>query len=162
MQCCDITHDITVPPDDITSKHKKTHSDMARLKCVNMKLPKNGCKSLGRDHPDCWMVHVMPHPPQHIWACPHNWSLQPLYLSTLYYNRCTFTNLQIYTSEDCVALVPCQLRVPPPPTPMHALQPPFPVVTPAPVGSNVLGSGHQLWRRSLTVGHQRQDVPPRP
>ena len=26
----------------------------------------------------------MPHPPLHIWTHPHNWSIQPLYLSTFY------------------------------------------------------------------------------
>ena len=82
----------------------------------------------------------MPHPPPCIWVCPCNWSLQPLYLSTLYYNHCTFTNIQIYRSEDRVALMPCQLRVPPPPTPTHAPQPQSPLVTPAPTGLTYQGA----------------------
>ena len=101
------------------------------------------------------MVCLMPHPPPRIWAHPCDWGLQPLYLSTLYYNRCTFTNIPIYRSEDQVVLVPHQLRVPPPLTPMHAPQLQSPSATPAPVGSNLLGSGHQLWCQSLTVSHQR-------
>ena len=39
---------------------------------------------LGRDIPGCQDVHLMPHPPPHIWACPHDWSLQPLYLHYFY------------------------------------------------------------------------------
>ena len=39
----------------------------------------------------------MPHPLLHIWAHPRDWSLQPLYLSTLFYNLFVhtykFTNL---------------------------------------------------------------------
>ena len=127
---------------------------------VNMKLPKNSHKALGRDHPDHRVVHVMPHPPLHIWARPCDRSLQPLYLPTLYYNHCTL--LQIYTCGDCVALLPHQLRVPPPLTPMHALRPPSPSVTPAPTGLNIPGSGHQLWHWNPTVGHQRRDIPPLP
>ena len=37
----------------------------------------------------------MPHPPPHIWVCPHNWSLQPLYL---HYN--TMLWLQINTFAE--------------------------------------------------------------
>ena len=119
-------------------------------------------KTSGRDHPDRWLVRLMPHPPPHIWAHPRDRSLQPLYLSTLYYNHCTFTNLQIYRSEDRVALAPHQLRVPPPLTPAHAPQPQSPSATPAPAGSNALGSSHQLWCPSPTVGHRRRGIPPRP
>ena len=126
---------------------------MPRLKRINTKLTKIGRKASGRDHPDCWVVLAIPHPPMCIWAHPHDWSLQPLYLSTLYYNCCIFTDLQIYRSEDRAALVPRQLRVPPPPTPIHEPQPQSPSVTLAPAGSNVQGSGHQLWCRSLNMGH---------
>ena len=70
---------------------------MVHPKRVIMKLPENGCRTLGREHLDCWVVHMMPYPPPHIWAHPHDWSLQLLYLSTLFYNLFvhTFTNLQI-------------------------------------------------------------------
>ena len=34
---------------------------MVHPKCINMKLPKNGCKTSDRDHLDCRVVHVMPH-----------------------------------------------------------------------------------------------------
>ena len=33
-----------------------------------------------RVHPACWVYHVTPHPPPHIWAHPRDHSLQPLYL----------------------------------------------------------------------------------
>ena len=127
--------------------------DAVHLKRITTKLPKNGCKTLERDHQDCRVVHVMPHSPPHIWARPCNQSLQLLYLPTLYYNHCTL--LQIYTCGDCATLVPRLLRVPPPLTPVHALRPPSPSVTPAHAGSNIQGSGHQLWHRNPTVGHQR-------
>ena len=102
----------------------------------------------------------MPQPPPHIWAHPRDWSLQPLYLSTLYYNHCTL--LQIYKSGDYVAPMPHHLKVPPPLTPLHALPPPSPLATLAHTGSNVLGSGHQLWCQNPTTGHRRRDVPPLP
>ena len=155
MWCRDVTHDVTAPPDDVTSENKRRASDAVRPKCMNMKLPKNGCKTQGRDHPDHWVVCLMPHPPLRIWAHPHDWSLQLLYLSTLYYNSCTFTNIQIYRSKDRAALTPHQLRVPPPLTPAHAPQLWSPLATPAPAGSNALGSSHQLWRRNLTTGHKK-------
>ena len=34
-------------------------------------------------HPECRMFHTTPHPPLCIWVHPHNWSLQPLYLSLI-------------------------------------------------------------------------------
>ena len=34
-------------------------------------------------HPEHWVFHTVPHPPLCIWVHPHNWSLQPLYLSTI-------------------------------------------------------------------------------
>ena len=100
MWCCDVIHDVMASPDDVTSENKRHISDVVHPKRVNTELPKNGCETQGKDHPDCWVVHLMPQPPPHIWAHPHDQSLQLLYLSTLYYNRCTFTNIQIYKSED--------------------------------------------------------------
>ena len=38
-------------------------------------------------------------------------------------------------------------------TPLRALLPLPPLVTPAHVGLDVLGSGHQLWHQNPTVGH---------
>ena len=73
-------------------------------------------------------------------------------LFTLYYNTAFFffffffTNLQMYRSEDGVALMPHWLRVPPPLTPTHAPQQQSLMVTPAPAGSNAQGTSHQLWR----------------
>ena len=46
------------------------------------KLPKMAVdrqEHCGQLHPECWVFHTMPHPPPHIWAHPHDWSLQPLY-----------------------------------------------------------------------------------
>ena len=100
---------------------------MAHPKCVTIKLPKNGCKASGRDHLGHQVVHMMPHPPPCIWVHPHNQSLQLLYLPTLYYNHCTL--LQIYTCGDCATLAPCQVRVPPRPTPVRALRSLSPLVT---------------------------------
>ena len=134
--------------------------DVACPKHVNMKLPKNGHKALGGDHPNHRVVCMMPHPPPHIWACPCDRSLQLLYLSAVYYNRCTL--LQIYKCRAYAALTPCHLRVPLPLTPLRALEPLSPSATHAHMGSNVLGSGHQLWHWNLTLGHRRRDVPPLP
>ena len=153
--CRDITHDVTAPPDDVTSKNKRHALDASHLKCVNMELPKNGRQTQGRDHLDHRVVCLMPHPPPHIWVHPRDRSLQPLYLHYITMLCILFTNLQIYRSKDGVALVPCQLKVPPPLTPMHAPQQQFLMATLAPAGSNVQGSGHQLWHQSLTVGHQK-------
>ena len=55
----DITHDVTVLPDDVTSEISA--SDAVHLKCVNMELPKNGHQTQGRDHPDCQVVCLTPH-----------------------------------------------------------------------------------------------------
>ena len=154
VQCPDITHDVKAPPDDVRSKNKRCTLDT--------ELPKNGCQTQGRDHPDCRVVHPMPHPPLRIWACPHDWSLQPLYLHYITMLCILFTNLQIYRSQDRVALTPHQLKVPPPLTPMHAPKQQFLVATPAPAGSNIQGSGHQLWHWSPTAGHQKQEVLPHP
>ena len=118
-----------------------------------MKWPENGCRTSGRDHLDCWVIHMMPHPPLHIWAHPHDWSLQPLYLSTLFYNL--YTLLQIYKCEDYVAFASHHLRGPPPLTPLRAPLPPPPLLTPAHTGSDISGSGHQLWHQNPTVGHLR-------
>ena len=134
--------------------------DAACLKHVIMEWPENSHRTLGRDHPDCWVVRVMPHPSPHIWVHPCDWSLQPLYLFTLFYNL--YTLLQIYKCEDYATFVSCHLRGPPPPTPLHAPLPPPPLVTLAHAGSDVLGSGHQLWCWNPTTGHRRQDVPPLP
>ena len=127
--------------------------DAVRLKCVNMKWPEKSCRTSGRDHPDHRVVHMMPHPPPHIWACTHNQSLQLLYLSTLFYNL--YTLLQIYKCEDYAAFASHHLRVSPPLTPLCAPLPPPPLMTLAHAGSDILGSGHQLWRQNLTMGHQR-------
>ena len=111
---------------------------------------------LGRDLLDCWLAHLMPHPPLCIWVCPRNQSLQPLYLHyvTMLHLRIT---LQIYRKEGGAALMPCQLRGPPPLSP--ACTPPqHLVVTPAPVGSNAQGSSHRLWHQSLTAGHRKLGV----
>ena len=51
-----------------------------------MKLPENGHRTLERDYLDHRVVHAMPPPPPHIWTHPHDQILQPLYLSTLFYN----------------------------------------------------------------------------
>ena len=117
---------------------------------------------MGRDHPDGWAIHKTPHPPPHIWACPHNWSLQPLYLHYITMLCLVITNLHIYRIEDGAALPPHQLRVPPPLTPAHAPQQQSLVVIPAPAGSNAQGSGHQWWCQSWTVGHQMLEVLPHP
>ena len=66
-----------------------------------------------------------------------------------------FTNLQIHRSEDGAALAPHQLKVPPPLTPAHAPQQQFLVATPAPVGLNVQGSGHQLWCQESDCGSSK-------
>ena len=65
--------------------------DAAHPKHVITKLPENGLRTSGRDHPVC----VMPHPPPCICVCHRDRSLQPLYLSTLFNNLFvhTFTNL---------------------------------------------------------------------
>ena len=44
----------------------------------------------------------------------------------------------------------------------HAPPPLPPLVTPAHAGSDVSGSGHQLWCWNPTMGHQRQVTPPPP
>ena len=98
----------------------------------------------------------MPHPPPCIWAHPHNWSLQPLYLHNVTMLHSGIT-LQIYRKEGGVALPPHWLRGPPPLSPMRA-PPQHLVVIPASAGSNAQGSGYQLWRWSLTAGHQKQGV----
>ena len=56
---------------------------MACPKRVHQKLPKNGHrkKTAATVHPGHLVFHAMPHPPLHIWAHPHNRSLQPLYFS---------------------------------------------------------------------------------
>ena len=76
-------------------------------KCVIMKLPENGCRTSGIVHPSCQVVHVTPHPPPHIWAHPRDWSLQLLYLSTLFYNL-LYTILQIW--RLCCYLTPPSQR----------------------------------------------------
>ena len=151
--------------DDVTSKKKMMCVDAACPKHVNMKLVENGRRTLGRDHPDPWVVCMMAHPPSHIWAHPHDRSLQPLYLSTLFYNPFVhnLTNLQTQdTSMTSMATMPHHLSGPPPLTPMHAPLPPPPLVTPAHTGSDVLGSGHQLWHQNLTTGHRSRVAPPPP
>ena len=131
---------------------------MACPKCISMKLSKKAAKTLGRDHPDCWVVREMPHPPPHIWAHPPNWSLQLLYLHYITMLCLVIINLHIYRNEDGVALAPHWLRVPPLLTPVHAPQQQSLMATSAPAGSNAQGSGHQQWHWSLTVGHQKQEV----
>ena len=60
-----------------------------------MKWPEYGCRTSGRDHPECRVVCMMPHPPPHIWVHPHNRSLQPLYFIYIILQSVhTFTNLQ--------------------------------------------------------------------
>ena len=115
---------------------------------------------MGRDHPDCQVICKMPHPPPLIWVCPHDRSLQPLYLHYVTMLYLEIMNLHIYRSEDGVALPPHWLRGPPPLSLMHAPQQQSLVATPAPVGSNAQGSGYQLWHQSRTTGHQKQDVLP--
>ena len=48
-----LVHDVTAPPDDVTPKNKRWALDVARLKHVNMELPKNGHQTQGKDYPDC-------------------------------------------------------------------------------------------------------------
>ena len=50
---------------------------------------------LDRDILGPWDVHLTPHSPPHIWACPHDWSLKLLYLHYFYKAalRNYFTNL---------------------------------------------------------------------
>ena len=43
--CHDITHDITVPPDDVTSENKGCASDAACQKRVTTELPKTAAKA---------------------------------------------------------------------------------------------------------------------
>ena len=145
---CDITHDVTALIDDVTSENKR----MCFGGSVIMKLPENGCRTLGRDHPDHRVVRVMPHPPLCIWAHPHDQSLQPLYLSTLFYNLFvhTITNLQM---QGLCSFMHRHLRGPPPPTPLRAPPPPPPLATPAQAGLDILGSSHHLWHRNPTTGH---------
>ena len=95
MQCHDVTHDVTAPPDDVTSENKRCTLEVVCPKCMNTELPKMPTKTQDRDHLDHWVVCLMPHPPPHIWAHPCNRSLQPLYLhyiTTLCIYR--YTNLQ--------------------------------------------------------------------
>ena len=128
-----------------------------RPKHIITKLPENDRRTSGRDHPDCWVVHVMPHPPPHIWSHPRDWSQQLLYLSILFYNLFVhnFTNLQTWdTGAISVAIVPHHLRGPPPLTPLCAPPLPPPLVTLAHMGSDVSGSGHQLWHPNPTMSHQ--------
>ena len=117
---------------------------------------------MGRDHPDGRVIREMPHPPLRIWACPQDWSLQPLYLHYITTLCLVITNLHIYRNEAGAALQPCWFRVPPPLTPMHAPQQQSFLATPAPVGSNAQGSSHQQWCQSWTVGHQKLEVLPHP
>ena len=119
------------------------------LRCVIRKLPENGCRTLGMVHPDHWVVCVMPHPPLCIWAYPHDRSLQPLYLSTFFYNFFT----QFYKLRDYTAILPHHLRGPPPLTLLHGPPPLPPLVTPAHVESDISGSSHQPWCQNLTTGH---------
>ena len=46
------------------------------------------------------MFCTMPHPPSHIWAHPHDWSLQPLYLSPFLFTILTrvFSTKSNYTN----------------------------------------------------------------
>ena len=44
MQCHDVTHDVMVPPDDVTSENKLRALDAAHPKCVNMELPNKAAK----------------------------------------------------------------------------------------------------------------------
>ena len=137
--------------------------DVACPKHIIMKLPQNSRRTSGMDHPDFQVVCVMPHSPLHIWAHPHDRSLQPLYLSTLFHNLSVhnFTNLQTQdTGTISMAITPRDLRGPPPLTPMHAPLLPPPLVTLAHVGSDISGSGHQLWCQNLTSGHRRRVTPP--
>ena len=129
---------------------------MVRPRRVIRKLPENSHRTLGMVHLDCRVVCMMQHPPLHIWAHPHNWSLQPLYLSTFFYNF-FFTILQTRGLCSHLALPP--LRGPPPLTLSCGPPPLPPLVTPAHVGSDVLGSGHQSWHRNLTVGHHMPASP---
>ena len=98
----------------------------------------------------------MLHPPPCIWVPPHNQSLQPLYL---HYDTMLHTEItsQIYRRVGGVAFLPRRLRGPPPLSPMHAL-PWHLVVTPAPAGLNMQGSGHRPWYQSLTTGCQKSGV----
>ena len=109
---------------------------------------------LGRDLPDHQEDCLMPHPPPHIWAHPHDWSLQLLYLHyfTMLHSEIT---LHIYRKEGGVALPPHRLRGPSPLSPARVLQQLSLVVTLAPVGLNAQGSGRQLWCQSPTTGRQK-------
>ena len=42
-----------------------------------MKLPKNSCRTSGRDHPDRWVVHMMPHIYQHFQDCEKVHEIDP-------------------------------------------------------------------------------------
>ena len=106
--------------------------------------------------PECWEGCLMVHPPPHIWACPCDRSLQPLYLHYVTMLHTVIT-LQIYRRVGGAALPPHWLRGPPPLSPMRAL-PQHLVVTPAPVGSNAWGSSHRPWCQSPTVGHRKRGV----
>ena len=142
-------------PHDVTCENKRCALDMACLKRINTKLPKMAAKpKAGTTQIAGWSArcHTLP---RIFWACPHDRSLQPLYLHYITMLCLVITNLHIYRNEDGVALPHHWLRVPPPPTPTHAPQQQSLMVTPAPVRSNVQGSSHQLWCLSPTTGHQK-------
>ena len=123
---------------------------MAHPRCIIRKLPENGRRTSGMVHPDCRVVHMMPHPSPHIWAHPHDQSLQLLYLSTFFFYN--FNTILQNQGLRC-HLTPPSLRGPPPLTLSCVPPPPPPLVTPAHVGSDVSGSGHQPWCQNLTTGH---------
>ena len=135
-------------------------SDVPCPKCVIMKLLENGHRTLGRDHPDCWVVCVMPHLPAYLGASPQPEPTTALFIYIILQSLCTL--LQIYKLGDYVTITPRHLRGPPPPSLLRA--PPLPplLATLAHVGSDVLGSGHPWWRQNLTVGHRRRAAPPLP
>ena len=86
MQCCDITYDVTVSFNDITSANKMMHFRHAASKVCLPKIAQNSRKKMSNVatvHPEHSVFHTMPHPPLRIWVCPRDWSLQPLYLSTI-------------------------------------------------------------------------------
>ena len=83
-QHCDVMYDITAPFKDVTLANKMMRFGHAVSKACP---PQNCLKQLWTDkstmamaHPEHQVSHAMPHPPPHIWVCPHNRSLQPLFI----------------------------------------------------------------------------------
>ena len=62
--CCDITYDVTVLFNDVTSENKMTHFGCTASEVHLPKIAQNSHKKMSNVatvHPECWVFHAMPY-----------------------------------------------------------------------------------------------------